>query len=267
MLHPYDLLLMVLSFSLSILSQDVGVESNEISGRIPYQLLFLESIASEIEDLYLPVLSYIALIPIVDPEDEDEEIDPPDWSSEDELRNNLVGEFFDDDEKLFETPLISSCPLSKIIHHFNHYNEIVLPKFGSTVLKNCGSITESWVEFNDAIYCEPSDIYALMTDSKGEQSKLLSFDRVIGNYGPHLVLYANFNDHKFKEFVSNLYDNSKFGKTRFSIRYIPQFIVEEKIETGRKADSILKKYEGLASMGNIDTVNNIIGGVLGYSGV
>ncbi|KAH3684201.1 hypothetical protein WICPIJ_004844 [Wickerhamomyces pijperi] len=247
-------------------SQSVEVQLKANWEKPPFQLSILETLATESEDHYLLALAEIASFAITDPFDEDEEIEPGVWSTDQELHENTLGSFSTRDKELLDIALASKYQSPRIISHYKHYTETVIPKHGDALLKKCGTITESWVQFNNVIYCKPDDIYALMTDSTSTQEAILPFDRVVGACGPLLVFYANVNDSKFKQFASNLYDNARFAKTRFVMRYIPQFTDERETLSGYGASLNLKRYEHLVLPDQNSAVDNIIGGGGGGGG-
>ncbi|KAH3670358.1 hypothetical protein WICMUC_004854 [Wickerhamomyces mucosus] len=234
MIKQFSLLIL----GLTLINAQIQIQLQSNWENPPFELRILETLASEDEDYYLPVLSKIGSFAL--DEDDDEEVQ---YTNDQQLYDSVWELLSTKEKELYQIPLANKLYSPRIISHYNYYNETVLSL--SKIPERCGFDNESWVQFNDAIYCDPDDIYALRTDSTKSQDDeiLLPFDRVIGESGPLLILYANVKDYKFKQFISNLYDNSQHGKLRFIVRYIPQFIETREILHGYGVDLTLKRTD------------------------
>jgi UDP-glucose:glycoprotein glucosyltransferase len=146
------------------------------------------------------------------------------------------------ERSLFQNLLANRFYSPRIVAHYNYFNEKVIPKFQKKLLKKCGSIPRTWFHVNDAVYCEPDDAYAIMTDTQNH-IELLPFDRVIGDQGPIVVVYGDVEDSRFKEFISTLYQSSTMGKLRLTLRYTPPNHDEKEILSGYGVDLTLKRTD------------------------
>ncbi|CCH41407.1 UDP-glucose:glycoprotein glucosyltransferase [Wickerhamomyces ciferrii] len=211
----------------------------------PFALRLLETVATENESYYLSSLSKIAGLNLNEDDDDDEGEGPA--SNDEELYHSIFNLLTPKEQSLYDIPLANKYHSPRIISHYNYYNNTVLPKFQSKLIKKCGGrVPKTWLKFNDVVYCKPDDVFALMTDSSNEIDKeILEFDRIIGDQGPLLILYGDVNDPSFKEFINNLYDNAKYGKLRFIWRYVPQNIDEREILSGYGVDLTLKRTDYL----------------------
>ena len=80
---------------------------------------------------------------------------------------------------------------------------------------------QTWLLYNDKIYCSANDLFALRTDLSSHSTLL--FDRIIGKSkdAPLVILYGNPTEELTKDFLKILYPDAKAGKLKFVWRYIP----------------------------------------------
>lgn len=150
------------------------------------------------------------------------------------------------EQALYDIPLANKFYSPRVISHYKYYNEVVVSKYEAKLRKKCnGDIPGTWLLYNDVVYCNSDDVYALMTDEQKvpDEEILLPFDRIIGESGPILILYGNVKDPAFKQFISNLFESSKDGKFRFIWRYTPQNTDDRELLTGYGVDLTLKRTD------------------------
>lgn len=149
------------------------------------------------------------------------------------------------EKSLYQIPLANKYYSPRIIAHYNYYNKSVLPVFEKQLIKKCGYLPNTWLQFNDVVYCKPDDVFALMTDTKEIEHEILPFDRIIGEKGPLLIFYSNIHDENFKPFMESLFDAANFGKFRFIWRYTPRNIQQREVLNGFGVDLTLKRTDYL----------------------
>ncbi|CDR44703.1 CYFA0S15e01728g1_1 [Cyberlindnera fabianii] len=207
----------------------------------PFSLRLLETVSSENESYYLPALSKIAGFSVyIDDDDDAEGIQ--ELTTDESLYHAVFDLLTPAERALFDIPLANKYHSPRIISHYKHYTDSVVPVFEKKVTSKCGNHSNTWLKFNDVVYCNPDDVYALMTDSSSTE-ELVSFDRLIGSSGPILVLYSNVEDVNFRPFARNLYEGAQAGKLRFVVRYIPQGLDEKEVLSGYGIDLTLKRTD------------------------
>lgn len=179
------------------------------------------------------------------PLNEDDDEDFTKIQSDQDLYNSVFELLTPIERSLYDIPLANKYYSPRIITHYKYYNESVLPKFESTLKSKCHSIPKTWLQYNDVVYCNPDDVYALMSDESAvlDEDILLPIDRVIGTSGPILVLYGDVKDEKFKQFISNLYESALSGKFRFVWRYVGQNVSQREILNGYGFDLTVKRTD------------------------
>ncbi|KAK6455193.1 UDPglucose glycoprotein glucose phosphotransferase [Scheffersomyces xylosifermentans] len=203
-----------------------------------FELNLLESIAAQNESLYVRVASKLAGIVNNDEDDEEEDDSGEDFQSliqKQKYETTLKSLNLDPtSESFINFNFVNKIYTPRVQAHYDYYSTIIEPKFAERLKIECakdsfgnkiasaGKGLETWLLYNDKIYCSSDELYALQTDSKSDV-ELFPFDRVIGENekAPLLVLYSSQNSKHFSDFFQNLYESAKSGKLRFVWRYVP----------------------------------------------
>lgn len=202
----------------------VGATSLNISLEAPWKALpfavqLIESYASANELWYQPIVEKIVGVESDDTDDDDDYDDLTD----EELYNRVSLGIDPSSKALVDLHLVYKMVTPRILAHYQHFAEVeeylksqcTTDSFGNTVDGN------SWVVYNNKVYCSPDDLYAIQTEEDRGASPL-AFDRVIGDESaPLLVLYGDGVSESFKEMLRNLYLSARDGKLRFVWRYVP----------------------------------------------
>lgn len=188
---------------------------------------FIEAIAGFNESLYEQTIENIFGLSDNDEVLEDDASDQEIYST---VANSL--RLADEDMDFVNFDLVYKKHTPRVAAHYDHYSD-VLAKFGDRLKRECakdsfGNTVETkngqiqtWLLYNDKIYCSANDLFALRTDSSSNSTLL--FDRVIGKSknAPLLILYGNPTEELTKDFLKVLYPEAKAGKLKFVWRYIP----------------------------------------------
>lgn len=228
----------------------------------PFQLSLLESIAGHNETLFIRTLSKIIGFSFQeeDLDDESEETDEvrkPDSHTYKRVFDALT---LDATSKAFiDFNLVNKIYTPRIQAHYDYYSNVVEPEFSTRLIKECSidsfgnkilssksDIHQSWLIYNNKLYCSPDEVFALQTDNTASSEDILPFDRVISfnNNAPFLVLYGDIESESFKKMFRNLYESAKSGKLRFAWRYIPPSNINEyELLSGYGSDLTLKRTD------------------------
>ncbi|KAL6452794.1 LOW QUALITY PROTEIN: gpt1 UDP-glucose:glycoprotein glucosyltransferase [Candida maltosa Xu316] len=209
----------------AIVHNDVSIGLEASWNRIDFLPNLIESVASFNESLYLPTIETIYGLG----DGVDEELDEE--SSDKDIYTSLINtlELDEYSKNFINFNVVYKKYLPRVVSHYAYY-ESVLAKYGNRLKTECAHDSfgnevdtkngelQTWLLYNDKIYCSANDLFALRTD-KSVQEPLI----VIGSNedAPLLVLYGNPVEQSTKDFLKILYPDAKAGKIRFVWRYIP----------------------------------------------
>lgn len=212
----------------------VSVETWEKS---PFKIRLLEGISGFNESLYLETLQFLSGTGTDDYEDESDEEDlESDQSNDKQVYEGLFKKLAlsSEEKSIIDFNIVYNKFSPRVKAHYDYYTKRLSPEyrkklekrcnqdsFGSSVIQNDGRI-DSWLEFDDKIYCSVDDLFALQT-SKKKTDEIEPFDRVIGTNvkAPLMVLYGDIESPKFLMMLKYLLKEAENQKLRFVWRYIP----------------------------------------------
>ncbi|KAG7664196.1 KRE5 [[Candida] subhashii] len=223
----------------------------------------LESISGYDESLYVPTIELLFGL-----FEDSEDIDLTDTSEETIYSNVLEKLSLSPTQRSFiDFNIVNKVHIPRVISHYEYYNKEILPQFKHRLVTECsrdsfGNIVETdkqgnhqtWLLYNDKLYCSGNDLFALQTD-KTTEAQLLPFDRVIGHNreAPLLILYGNPISSSTKQFIMPLYQDAQAGKIRFVWRYIPQYKKALDSLTGYGVELRLKDKDYYINMDKLAT--------------
>lgn len=240
---------------LCVIFLSILVYANELSidlvapWKSSFELNLIESIAAYNESLYLPTVLEIFGI-------SDDEVDPYSRSHADTYQQVIL-KFGPKARASIDFNIVNKYHSPRILSHYNHYQSVVEPLYGSRILKECSVDSfgnqmlkneddklSNWIVYDEKLYCSKDELYALQTNAY-TGGDLLPFDRVIGDnfQAPLLIFYGDHLSADFIEFFRNLYDNAVIGKLRFVWRYIPFKSYENDTLTGYGVDLTVKRSD------------------------
>ncbi|ANZ73770.1 BA75_00820T0 [Komagataella pastoris] len=226
-------------------SVDISLRANWF--KTPFPLLLLETVASENESGFHTILDAMFDVSFqsLEFEDADLQFDAiPFAKSDKELYDAWSQKAGATAEKsITDIYLANKYYAPRVQSHYQHYNEIKSSILGD----KCGTNPKAWLYFNNEVYCNSDDVFALKTGSKRGKTQLLPFDRVIGAKGddvPVAIIYGDYRSPLLSQFLSNLAGFIKDGRLRLVWRYIPDKSTWQK-ETlaGYGVDLTLKNTE------------------------
>lgn len=193
----------------------------------------------------------------------DTEVELEDDASDQEIYSTVINSLrlTDQDLDFINFDLTNKKHTPRIAAHYDHYSD-VLTKFGDRLKSECakdsfGNAVETkngqiqtWLLYNDKIYCSANDLFALRTDLSSHSTLL--FDRIIGKSkdAPLVILYGNPTEELTKDFLKILYPDAKAGKLKFVWRYIPLGIKKLNSISGYGVSLKMEKYDYSGAEGN-----------------
>lgn len=231
----------------AFLNNNLTIQLDAPWQKIDFLPSLIETVASYNSSLYYTTIETIFGL---DDSDNDFDEDSSDKNIYEQICKNL-----DKYTKSFvDFDLINKKHGARVVSHYDHYQQVLsrmgdrlqkeceYDSFGNEVKKKNGQL-QTWLLYNDKIYCSANDLFALRTDTSKE--KTLLFDRVFGDNeeAPLLVLYGNPVEELTKEFFKVLYPDAMAGKIRFVWRYIPTFRKRQDTLPGYGVSLNMKNYD------------------------
>ncbi len=204
--------------------------------------LYSEAVSKENHDAYFPLLKqFITSFAVDSHEEEAEEAEEIEIDTSSLTNKELYENSFDFlikngyitelQKDLIDLELSLHYNSPKIQAYYQYYTEYVIPgtvKTKTYMNSDCPKNSQSWLYFGNTIYCNPDDVFALMTtssDSLGDSDDLFPLDenRIYGSKrnAPLAILYGNVEDDSFKLWNKYLIESANIGKLSYTIRYIP----------------------------------------------
>ncbi|KAI0462466.1 hypothetical protein LJB42_003959 [Komagataella kurtzmanii] len=224
---------------------DISLKANWF--KTPFPLLLLETVASENESGFYTILDAMFDVSFESLELEDEDLQfeaVPFVKSDEELYEKWSHRAGASIEKsITDIYLANKYYAPRVQSHYQHYNEVQSSILGD----KCGTNPKAWLYFNNEVYCNSDDVFALKTGSKTGQPQILPFDRLIGirnDEAPVAIIYGDYRSPLFSQFISNLAGFVKDGRLRLAWRYIPdESVLQKETLAGYGVDLTLKRTD------------------------
>lgn len=209
---------------------DLSVHGNWL--QTPFKLNVLESVSSRNQSLYGPLVEKLIGLQIDEDEVELDETELSDQAYYDYALSLLPTE----PRRLAAISIANRFDSPRIEAQYKHYREAVEPK------EYCQGDRSFIIQGLD-VYCEPSDVFALKTDTKPEL--LLPTDHLVGDdESTFFVLYGDLESVEFKQTFQLLYQSMLSGKLSFTWRYIPaEGVTAKELVGGYGTDLTLKRTD------------------------
>ncbi|KAG5518112.1 hypothetical protein PMAC_003298 [Pneumocystis sp. 'macacae'] len=186
----------------------------------PFVNLFLETVASQNESLFFPLLDAIS-------KEKYMMLSKLNFNNYNYLRN-LVYDYgiIKDNISLsildYALALQSSAP--KIHAYYNYYNDVIVSEM---INRNFTLECKNWILFNERQYCDIDEFLKSMDIENGnfKPVTLLSFDHIFDNDknsdSPLAILYADLSSDNYVTYHSFLYKKAKSGDLKYVFRHKP----------------------------------------------